>query len=492
MTRVPRSWLCLSILALTSCLLLSNCGRKGSGDGKQGGSGRGGVAEAADPKKPEARKFKIPVTVQSLSRGSMNAYLQAVGTIRPLKEVEIKSEMSGRVYFEKRWEDGDYVDTGVLLARIDDTTVQLDMREAERALEMAQQSLIPAKASMERAIKEEEFTKKMFERGAYSEVQYEQARLVRIQSESSYQQALTTIETRKTQIAKLKKELERTDIKASFAGILLPAQPPQAGQASAQETDLTLLEGTLVGSGQTVLRLADIRQIVVELDVPSKDIDFVDLGQTVELDIYSKTGQKYIGNVQDISSTLNPTTRTYTVKVNVDNPVGELRPGMFSRARIITETRPDAISIPRELVMLRNNKHVVFIVEEKVVEDDVASATSAVSATAEVESVTASEEDKPGEPVAVPQVVSATEAAGVIEGATDEEEEEEPLTKVMVAKQCEVRLGIENREEVEITEGLEDGDLLVVLGYETLTDGVEVNVSIRGLGEDTEAEGEAL
>ena len=485
---IRRRWFCLPTLALICCVLFLGCDRGWPGKSRHGrrGSQNEGVAEAAGPKKPKARKFKIPVTVRRLIRGPMNAYLQAVGTIRPLKEVEIKAEMSGRIYFAKRWKDGDHVEEGTPLARIDDTTLQLDLREAERALELAQQSLIPAKATMERRSKEEEFSKQMFERGAYSEVQYEAARLSRIQSESAYKQALTTIETKRTQIEKIKKELEKTTIHAPFAGILLPAQPPQAGQASAQETDLTLLEGTLVGAGQTVLRIADIGQIVVELDVPAKNIGEVRVGQTVELGIYSRTGQKYIGKVQDISATLNPTTRTYTVKVNVDNPLGELRPGMFSRARIITETRPDAISIPRDLVMLRNNKHVVFVVEEKAPEEESVDALAVVSATAEREKAAETKQVESSDRTDNREVLSATAVGGIPEEATDEEED--LLPRIMVARQREIRLGIENREEVEVTDGLKDGDLLVVLGYETLTDGVEVDVSIRNPGQKTEKE----
>ena len=205
---IRRRWFCLPTLALICCVLFLGCDRGWPGKSRHGrrGSQNEGVAEAAGPKKPKARKFKIPVTVRRLIRGPMNAYLQAVGTIRPLKEVEIKAEMSGRIYFAKRWKDGDHVEEGTPLARIDDTTLQLDLREAERALELAQQSLIPAKATMERRSKEEEFSKQMFERGAYSEVQYEAARLSRIQSESAYKQALTTIETKRTQIEKIKKD----------------------------------------------------------------------------------------------------------------------------------------------------------------------------------------------------------------------------------------------------------------------------------------------
>ncbi|HOE10890.1 MAG TPA: efflux RND transporter periplasmic adaptor subunit [bacterium] len=502
---VAHRWLlAFQVLALISCLLMFGCNRSQPGDPDGKGGGTGSSGSSGGPNKPEARTFRIPVTAQLLTRGPMNAYLQAFGTIRPLKEVELKAEMSGRIYFTKRWEDGDYVEANTLLAKIDDTTIQLDLREAERALEMAQQDLIPARATMERRIKEEEFSKKMFERGAYSEVQYEQARLTRIQSESQYQQALTTIETRRTQIEKLKEDLRKTDILAPFAGILLPAVPPTAGEAGAQETDLTLLEGTLVGSGQTVLRIADIRQVVVELDVPAKDIDFVKIGQTVELGIYSRDGRKYTGTVRDISSTLNPTTRTYTVKVIVDNPLTELRPGMFSSARIITETRPDAISVPRDLVMLRNNQYVVFVVEKKELTEEPSpkNATDNISSpTEETDTPTPAGDDStnPDMPtssgIAMADAVqdtgpAETAPADTIRDATDElEEPAEPVT-IMVAKQRIVTLGIENRERVEIADGLKDGDLLVVLGYETLTDGVEVNAAIRGQDAGSEQQNE--
>ena len=101
------------------------------------------------------------------------------------------------------------------------------------------------------------------------------------------------------------------------------------------------------------------------------------VGQDVELEIYSRSGNDYKGTVADISTSLNSSTRTYTVNVLVDNPNHELRPGMFAKARIITKEKLDAVSIPRSMIQLRNNRNVVFVVVPKIM-DEIYGATDTI------------------------------------------------------------------------------------------------------------------
>ncbi|HQH72817.1 MAG TPA: hypothetical protein PK360_12130, partial [bacterium] len=87
------------LLLILGISLVVNCGRNtgpaSSGGATAQGGNPGGNAEAWG--KPEKLKFKIPVTVQQVQRGRMYAYLQAVGTVVPIKEIEIKPEMTGRI-----------------------------------------------------------------------------------------------------------------------------------------------------------------------------------------------------------------------------------------------------------------------------------------------------------------------------------------------------------------------------------------------------------
>ncbi len=470
------------LLLILGISLVVNCGRNtgpaSSGGATAQGGNPGGNAEAWG--KPEKLKFKIPVTVQQVQRGRMYAYLQAVGTVVPIKEIEIKPEMTGRIYFTQRWLEGDEVKKNAVLARMDDRELNLNINEGDLQLRLASESVRPASATLMQSYKDEEFKKAMYARGAISKYEYDQAVLKRIQQENQYQNTLRNIESRQMALQKMRQELEKVPILTPFDGVLLPAkQSVSTSQKQGGETDLTLLNGQTVGSGTILFRVANIEKVYAALDVPAKDLEAVKVGQEVEVEIYSRTGTLYKGTVSDISTALNANTRTYTVNVLLDNPKHDLRPGMFAKARIITDERLDAISIPRELVLLRNNRQVVYVVKEKP-QDEIRGATSELRIDAppadggNKQLVMAGTLEKLAVASdAVPEATDPGIQAG--NGANSANLQDIPF----IAEERVITLGIENREQVEIIDGLREGDLLVVLGYETLTNGVDVNVTVR-------------
>ncbi|MDX9752614.1 MAG: efflux RND transporter periplasmic adaptor subunit, partial [bacterium] len=426
-------------------------------------------------KKPEKPTFKIPVTIEEIKRGRMYAYLQAVGTVTPVKEIEIKPEMNGRIYFSQRWKEGDEVKKGTVLANMDDRELQLNINDAELNLEIARAKVRPASAQLEQAIKEEQFKEAMYKRGAISKADFDLSVLQRIQRENQYQETLSNIEAHLMALKKQKQETEKVEIVLPFNGVLLPPGGNTVSSAAGKggEVDLTLMNGQTVGASTILCRLANIDTVYVALDVPAKDLIDINVGQDVEIDVYSKSGRAYRGTVAEISTSLNANTRTYTVNVLVENPEHELRPGMFAKARIITKEKLDAVSIPRDLVLLRNNKNVVFVVEEKPMD-------AVENATGEIQVPDA--QSGPNPQIAMtgaPQVDSTGEEPeeDVLEA---EAEEAAPAPQPdLIARECEIELGIQNRERVEVISGLKEGDLLVVLGYETLSDKVDVNASYR-------------
>lgn len=457
---------------LVGLLLLGACGRTNSpieGGGNPSSGGKPGAGFG----KPEKPKFKIPVTVQQVKRERMYAYLQAMGTIVPIKEVELKPEMTGRIYFTKKWLEGDEVKKGDIIASIDDRELKLDIQEAELQLELAKSNVIPASANLAQAEKDEEFKKAMYERGAISKYEYDQAKLQTIQRKNQLESAMQNIVSRENALKKLKQELEKIEIIVPFDGVLLPAKQSIVNtQKEGGETDLSLLHNLIVSTGTVICRLANIDKVYLALDVPAKDLELVKIGQPVEVEVYTRSSTLYKGTVAEISTALNANTRTYTVNVLLENPNHELRPGMFAKARIITEERLDAISIPRELVMLRNNEQVVFVVKEKP-QDEIRDATD------EIRIPTRDSESKRTElAMAGGGLERIAMASEFIDEPTETVQTKEPEIE-MIAEKRVVTIGIENRERVEIVDGLQAGDYLVVLGYETLSDGVDVNVAFR-------------
>ncbi|MEW6235160.1 MAG: efflux RND transporter periplasmic adaptor subunit [Candidatus Omnitrophota bacterium] len=473
------------LVFLLLAAMLSACWK--SGVGPQGAQNAG---KPGDPKwgKPEKPKFKIPVTVAQLKRGRMYAYLQAVGTVVPMKEIELKPEMMARIYYTKRWLEGDEVKKNEKFASMDDRELNIRINEADLNLELSKSAVMPAKAQLDKASKDVEFRKAMLDRGAISKSEYDQAVLTCIQQDNRYEQAQKDVFARQMALDKLKQEQEKVDIIFPFDGILLPAKQSLASsQREGNETDLTLLNGLQVGTGTVLCRLADLDRVYVALDVPAKDLLDIKEGMVVELEIYSRVGATYTGTVKEISTGLNASTRTYTVNVLVENPKHELRPGMFAKARIITDEKIDAISIPRELVLLRNNRSVVFAVKEKPKEEqkDGVQKESPTPSKSEDKAI-AKKEGFEKVAQAAEEIKKTSDEANL----TPEEEEfaefkeflaptpaPEPIS--YIAEEREVTTGIENREFVEIINGLKEGDQLVVLGYETLTDGVDISITIR-------------
>lgn len=479
--------LILPVFALVLVVSLIGCSRQNTEGGRPVAGGNS--SEGRNWGKPERPSFKIPVTVEPVNRGRMAEYLQAVGTVVPVRELEIKPEMTGRIYYTKRWMEGDEVKEGEILAAIDDRQLRIDIRDAELNLATARAAVNPASAELAQAIKDEEYRRQMLTRGAVSVAEVEQFTLQRIQRENQYKQALSTVTSREMALDRMEQELEKVQILAPFDGVLLPAESGTTSlQREGNEADLTTLNEQMVSQGQVVCRIANIDEVYVALDIPAKDLLDIEIGQKVELEIYSRVESDYIGTVDDISTTLNASTRTYTVNVLVENPLNELRPGMFAKARIVTEEKRDAISIPRELVMLRNNQQVVFVAIEKPSPDNIIQdeesvepvevgsrqLTMAGSSDSITGTAAASGEEGEGEEELTPDEQEILNRLEEMEAENEPEPEKE-----WIAEQRVVTTGIENREMIEIVDGLAAGDLLVVLGYETLTDEVPINVTIR-------------
>ena len=482
--RIHANHLVLSLLvALLTCTL--GCGWFGGSSGPQGqmmGMTGGQFG------KPERPKFKIPVTVQTLKRGRMYAYLQAVGTVVPVKEIELKPEMTGRVFFTRRWLEGDDAKKGNIFAAMDDRELKLNINEAELQLEIAKAAVKPASAQMMQAYKDEQFRKTMFERGAMSKAEFDQAVLTRIQRVNMYEETLSNIESRRMSVSKLKQELEKVNITFTFDGVLLPAnQSINTNQKEGQVADLTVLQGQMVGQSAVLCRLANIDEVFVALDVPAKDLLEIQVGQDVELEIYSRVGHSFTGKVYDISTALNSGTRTYTVNIRVENKEHMLRPGMFAKAQIITHEKQDALSIPRNIIQVRNNREVVFIAKPKPQPEENAppdsskpSGTPTPSPAGDKPVVTSDASQKIAYAAEPPKIDEATSD----DPSTLEKDEEVGSDTAkdeveMIVEEREITRGIENRESVEVVEGLREGEMLVVLGYETLTNGVDVNITIQ-------------
>lgn len=318
----------------------------------------------------------------------------------------VRAEIGGRITFTRKWNEGDAVQAGQLIATIDNEEVRYLKEEATKNLQLAQERL---PSSLERKnLAERNLASKdrLYREGVISRLDYDQADLQRMDAEITYKQALAEVETRKTDLEKVKYKQDRALIEAPFDGVLVRKEylEPKQGQVS---YPILSQDGRVVGGGESLFGIIKTSRFMIDVDVSSKEIQKIEPGQTAEVHVYGGEVISVSGEVTKISTALDPVTRAFKVTVLIENPEHlPLRAGMFCKVDIVVERRLDSIALPKEIVQTRNNRKVVFVVS----------------------------------------------------GEAPEYEAEER----------EVNLGISNRHDIEITSGLKEGDRLIVRGYETL------------------------
>lgn len=107
-------------------------------------------------------------------------------------------------------------------------------------------------------------------------------------------------------------------------------------------------EGMYVKQGQPVFEITDLSRLWLMVDVHERNAGYVALGQNVNISVNALVGQKFTGTIGFIDPTLDTKTRTLRVRVEVENPLGVLKPGMLSTAIILAPLGKDAkLSIPK-------------------------------------------------------------------------------------------------------------------------------------------------
>ncbi len=124
-------------------------------------------------------------------------------------------------------------------------------------------------------------------------------------------------------------------------------------------------EGAYVETGATLYRVADLSTLWVQLDAYERDLEQLAVGQTVSLAVEALPEAQFEGRVSFIEPTVDPRLRTAGVRVEVENPDGRLRPGMFAQAEV--RGLPDAsmpLVVPASAPLFTGRRSVVYVEEQ--------------------------------------------------------------------------------------------------------------------------------
>ena len=301
--------------------------------------------------------------------------VSASGRIQPEVEVSISPDVSGEIV-EVMVQEGDSVVQGQLLLKIRPDNLQAALENSQAVLNsrnaataQAQASYLQQKANFDRLKIEYERNKKLFDQKVISQADFQLAeanyKVAGQQLESAKQNveaAKFTAQSAAASVTQNVDNLSRTSVYAPVSGTISKLNVEKGEK----------VVGTAQMAGTEMLRIANLNNMEVQVDVNENDIVRVDLGDTteIEVDAYITQNKKFKGIVTEIANTANPTASAdavteFKVKVRILQDsykdllkkkmrMAPFRPGMTASVEIRTNIKNNVLSVPLASVTTRN------------------------------------------------------------------------------------------------------------------------------------------
>ncbi len=138
---------------------------------------------------------------------------------------------------------------------------------------------------------------------------------------------------------------------------------PSSGTVIARQAT----QGAYVQTGSVLYRVADLSRVWVQLDAYERDLATLSVGQTVQIHVDALPEQEFAGAITFIDPTLDARRRVARVRVEVDNPTGALRPGMFAEAVVhgsVAASQPRPLVVPESAALFTGRRSVVYVEHE--------------------------------------------------------------------------------------------------------------------------------
>lgn len=263
----------------------------------------------------------VRIETAEVAPGSVISSVTATGTVEPVDQVDVGTQVSGLV--ERIYVDyNTEVKKGQLLAELDKTTLLQAVENAE--------------ASYSAAINEETYyqnnhtrQQNMYQAGVISKADYEQA---------TYQRnnAVATVAQRKTSLTQARSNLGYASIYSPIDGVIISKEVEEGQTVAASMSTPTLF---------TIAK--DINKMQVEADVDEADIGGVKEGLRVSFTVDAFPGEQFSGKVRQVrlGATITSNVVTYTVIIDADNPDKKLKPGLTATITIYTLERNDVLTV---------------------------------------------------------------------------------------------------------------------------------------------------
>jgi HlyD family secretion protein len=292
------------------------------------------------------REKGVSIRTEVVAPRDLVSIVTASGYIQPKRKVDISADVMGRVV-ALAVEEGQWVEKGDLLLRIDPTSSQAAVRRAEAGVAQARAQSAQARANWLQAQSAERRAGQL-SRGEnlISPADVEQAQTQLAVSEAQYEAARFQIAQAQAALADAQEQLRKTTIIAPMSG--------RVTRLNIQEGE-TAVVGTMNNPGSLLLTVADLSEMEARVKVDETDVPHLSFGDSTTVRIDAFPNREFVGRVTRIAnSAINAAQAQgsqaqsvdFEVIITLADPPDELRPDLSATAEIVTDTRQGVLAVP--------------------------------------------------------------------------------------------------------------------------------------------------
>ncbi len=382
-------------------------------------------------------RHRVTVQSQKVKREDLVSVVTASGEIRPQRFVNVSANVSGRIT-RLDVKEGGRVRKGQVLVQIDSTRFEAGERQSAAAVEAARADLQRAVADLEVSRLSHGRAETMHRQQLVSDEQFDQAKAELKMKEAAVAAQRRRIAQQQALLESDRDDLSKTTVPSPMDGVV----------TSLQKEEGEVVIGAQSFSPTVIMTIGDLSVMEVEVLVDETDIRSVALGQTADVRVDALGDLKVKGVITEIGASAIPRgasaataaqsganqAKDFKVTITLQDPPATLRSGLNATADIVTARRQAALAAPIQAVVVR-------------------------------------ELNKEGKVIDPAAVLAADDGPAVAAAADRPKGEEREGVFVMTAGKVvfrPVKTGVMGEAEIEIVEGLKEGEEIVTGSYRTL------------------------
>jgi len=302
--------------------------------------------------KRNRKNIPVAVEIEPVRKTDIRNVGKYTGSLYPLSEYIVAPKIGGRL--ERLFFDiGDAIQTGDLVAVLDDAEYRQQVSQAQAEREVALANLQERRNMLENAKRENRRTVALRKKKIASESELDAA-------DSEYKVQQAKLRVAKAQVAQKNAALKIAKVRLDYARIRVP-RSNHGGNWVVGERYVD--EGAMLASNTPIISVLDLGTVIAVINVIERDYPKIrsDLTAVISTDAYP--GRTFAGKVVRVAPLLKEKSREARIEVEIPNTDMLLKPGMFVRVQIEFDKHEDATVVPAAALLKRNGDRGIFLAD---------------------------------------------------------------------------------------------------------------------------------